>query len=133
MARWPQLRAEVPFVVPIGRERDGKPAFLEGEIDLLALDADGQRARVVDYKTGGHPGEPCDALARKHVLQASCYAYSLLMQGVQQIEAPFVRVECGQAQDPSQPQCVRYRFSADDVPVLAQAIARVHALAAKEG
>jgi len=60
------------------------------------------------------------------VLQASCYAYSLLMQGVQEVEASFVRVERGRADDPSQPQCVIYRFTAADRDVLEHAIAQAY-------
>lgn len=130
MAAWPQLRAEVPFFVTVALPGDAaQAAFLEGEIDLLALDEAGTRARVVDYKTGGNPAESRETLERKHVLQASCYAYSLLLQGVQEVEASFVRVERPRADDPKQPQCVTYRFTAEDAPLLEQAIAEAYLLA----
>ena len=124
MAGFDDLRAEAPFFVsiPFG---DGRQAFLEGEIDLLALD--GTLAVVVDYKTGGHAGEAPDELRRKHVLQAACYAYAIMLQGVCEVEAVFVRVERSREDDPAQPQCVRYRFEASDVPLLAEAIGGVYA------
>ena len=125
MAAFADLRAEVPFLVPLALP-DGANVFLEGEIDLLAFDETGTKAQVVDYKTGGHADEDAPALARKHVLQASCYAFALLLQGVHEVEASFVRVERPRADDSAQPQCVRYRFTAADVPVLAEAIARAY-------
>ena len=138
MARWENLHAEVPFFIPIclpaGDEglpiaAGESPVFLEGEIDLLATDEAGMRARVVDYKTGGNPAESRETLERKHVLQASCYAYSLLLQGFQEVEASFVRVERPRADKPSEPQCVGYRFMAADAPALERAIAQAYALA----
>ena len=72
-------RAEVPFFVRVGRGVDAP--FMEGEIDLLADGEDGRTALVVDYKTGGSPGESPAQLHEKHRLQALCYAYALLMQG----------------------------------------------------
>ena len=154
MAAFDDLRAEVPFFVAMpgaGREavvggEGGEESFLEGEIDLLALDGarayddarvpddarayddartlDGARAVVVDYKTGGRADESADDLRRKHVLQASCYAYALMRQGIGEVEAIFVRVERPREGD-GQPQCVRYRFGANDLPVLEAAIAEV--------
>ena len=140
MEAWDSLEPEVPFFIPLvldaaagegvaGQAAPARTVFLEGEIDLLAMSADGTRARVVDYKTGGNPAEAGQALREKHVLQASCYAYSLLLQGVQEVEASFVRVERGRADDAGQPQCVRYRFTAADVPDLRQAIAHAYLLA----
>ena len=123
MAAFDDLRAETPFFVAVPTA-EGRSAFLEGEIDLLALE-DG-RAVVVDYKTGGRADESDDALRCKHVLQASCYAYAIMRQGVREVEAVFVRVERPRASD-GQPQCVRYRFHLDDLPVLEQAISEVYA------
>ena len=123
MAKFDDLRAEVPFFVVVP-STSGEEAFLEGEIDLLALD--GNRAVVVDYKTGGRADESLDDLRRKHVLQAACYAYAIMRQGIQEVEAVFVRVERPRASD-DQPQCVRYRFSAGDLPLLETAIAGVYA------
>lgn len=124
-----------------GTDRSGSSFYLEGEIDLLALSPDGLRARVVDYKTGGRADESAAALARKHVLQACCYAYALIKQGVEEVDAVFVRVEQPQPSHgidaPSrtagadeaheegreEPQRVCYRFERKDEPVLAAAIA----------
>ncbi len=132
------LRAEVPFIVCLdggmlhcGEARLADDAqqksdlYLEGEIDLLALSEDGLHAQVVDYKTGGSPVETAAELARKHVLQASCYAYALLRDGVRSVDAAFVRVEQNDPLDPGQPQIVRYRFCVDDLAVLEQAIGSV--------
>ena len=99
--------------------------YLEGEIDLLALSEDSLSAQVVDYKTGGSPEETAAELARKHVLQASCYAYALLRGGVHSVDAAFVRVERDDPLDPGQPQIVRYRFNIDDLAVLEQTIGSV--------
>lgn len=129
MEAWPSLQAEVPFFVALQSAEGDAPIYLEGEIDLLAVDKQGMRASVVDYKTGGHPGETEDTLRQKHVLQASCYALSLLRQGMEEVEASFVRVERPRIDDPHQPQCVRYRFIAADMPALEQAIAQAYAMA----
>ena len=128
MARMSRLDAEVPFIISLPGE-DASDVFLEGEIDLLGLDEDGSHARIVDYKTGGWSGETQRDLQMKHVLQAACYAYAVLLQGVQSVEADFVRVERGCADAPQQPQCVRYRFEQEEVPQLAQAIAEAYAQA----
>ena len=127
MEQWPALQAEVPFFVGLTVAETGEQVFLEGEIDLLAADEDRKHARVVDYKTGGHADEPQAALREKHVLQASCYAFALLRQGFRDVEASFVRVERSRA-DASQPQCVRYRFTAADASLLEQAITQAYML-----
>ena len=121
------LRAEVPFFLRVPVEGEDKPVFLEGEIDLLGLSEDGARAVVVDYKTGGRADEGPDELAEKHVLQAACYAYAVMSQGVRSVEAVFVRVERACANRLDQPQCVRYRFVSDDLSELESAIAEVYA------
>lgn len=98
VAMWPRIEAEVPFFVGIPLAEGER--FLEGEIDLLATDgACGTRqdpagaALVVDYKTGGWPGEAACDVREKHRLQATCYAYAVLLQGFASVEAVFVRVE----------------------------------------
>lgn len=142
MSGFAQLSAEVPFFVevPMAAEAtsaalglppsiaDGSSTFLEGEIDLLALDDQAQHATVVDYKTGGNDAETVGDLSRKHVLQATCYAYAIMLQGTASVDAVFVRVERPRPADSSQPQCVRYHFDAQDMPVLAEAIAEAYAL-----
>ena len=138
MAQFADLRAEVPFFLHIpcsGLDRDCnaacasdvEEAFLEGEIDLFALDESAQHAFVVDYKTGGRDDETEDELYRKHVLQAACYAYAIMRQGITEVTAVFVRVERARADAPDQPQCVRYHFSSDDLPQVERAIIEVYA------
>ena len=125
------VRAEVPFFARLGTAQ--RSAYLEGEIDVLAeccapgaIDSSAGEALVVDYKTGGSPAETPEQLHEKHLLQATCYAYAVLSQGYAQVECVFVRVEQGRADAPSQPQTVRYRFSAADVPAMRQAIVQVY-------
>ena len=111
-----RLRAEVPFFVRMGHGADAP--FMEGEIDLLADGGDGRTALVVDYKTGGSPGETPAQLHEKHRLQALCYAYALLMQGYESAEFAFVRVEQPDDTKEGQPQQVNYTFSAADLPTI---------------
>ncbi len=104
------LAAEVPFMVSfnasemlevtpeIASTLDEKGLlpnriYLEGEIDGLAYNEENGEAFLIDYKTGGYPEETQEQLIQKHLLQASCYAYALLMQGFCAVEAHFVRVE----------------------------------------
>ncbi len=142
MSGFAQLNAEVPFFVevPLAAEptssalgasssvANGPSTFLEGEIDLLAFDDQVRHATVVDYKTGGSDVETVGDLSRKHVLQATCYAYAIMLQGIASVDAVFVRVERSRPADSSQPQCVRYHFDAQDMPVLAEAIAEAYSL-----
>ena len=111
-----RLRAEVPFFVRVGHGVDAP--FMEGEIDLLADGEDGRTALVVDYKTGGSPGETPAQLHEKHRLQALCYAYALLMQGYESTEFAFVRVEQPDDTKEGQPQQVNYTFTAADLPTI---------------
>ena len=121
------LAPEVPFFVKVPLP-SGEDAYLEGEIDLLGFDEPRERATVVDYKTGGRDDETEDDLRRKHVLQAACYAYAIMLQGTQEVDALFVRVERPRGDDPAQPQCVRYHFEQSDMHTLAQAIADAYVL-----
>ncbi len=130
MAACVDLAPEVPFFVSVPAHDATDKAYLEGEIDLLGFDETRTHAVVVDYKTGGRADESAEDLRRKHVLQASCYAYAIMLQGAREVDVVFVRVERARADDPAQPQCVRYRFTASDLPVLAQAIAEAYSLTA---
>lgn len=121
MAGYQDLRAEVPFFFAIDVGED-EPLYMEGSIDLLACEPDSATAHIVDYKTGGRADETPDALAAKHVLQAETYTYALLRQGMQHVDATFVRVEQESAQAAGQPQCVVYRFDAADRDKLHDAI-----------
>ena len=122
---------EAPFLVRVGGPCD--VAYLEGEIDLLGRIARaGTRERpagsalVVDYKTGGLPGETAEQLHEKHLLQATCYAYAVLLEGYAQVECVFVRVEQDRADAPGQPQTVSYRFDAADADEMGRALARAY-------
>ena len=125
------VRAEAPFLVRVGGACDA--AYLEGEIDLLGCVAPaGTReqpagsALVVDYKTGGSPAETAEQLHEKHLLQATCYAYAVLLEGYAQVECVFVRVEQDRADAPGQPQTVSYRFDAADADEMGRALARAY-------
>ena len=122
---------EAPFLVRVGGSRDA--AYLEGEIDLLGRVAPaGTReqpagsALVVDYKTGGLPSETAEQLHEKHLLQATCYAYAVLLEGYAQVECVFVRVEQDRSVAPGQPQTVSYRFDAADADEMGRALARAY-------
>lgn len=125
------VSAEAPFLVRVGGPCDA--AYLEGEIDLLGCVAPaGTReqpagsALVVDYKTGGSPAEGTEQLHEKHLLQATCYAYAVLLEGYAQVECVFVRVEQDRADAPGQPQTVSYRFDAADADEMGRALARAY-------
>ena len=125
------VRAEVPFFLQVGSA--AAPAFLEGEIDLLARvatpgvpTAPAGAARVVDYKTGGTAGESAEALHNKHLLQATCYALAVLQQGYSQVECVFVRVEQARTGNETQPQTVSYRFDAADAPAMRTAVVQAY-------
>ena len=122
---------EAPFLVRVGGPCD--VAYLEGEIDLLGRVAPaGTReqpagsALVVDYKTGGSPAETAEQLHEKHLLQATCYAYAVLLEGYTQVECVFVRVEQDRSDAPGQPQTVSYRFDAADADEMGCALARAY-------
>ena len=125
------VRVEVPFFLQVGSA--APPAFLEGEIDLLARvatpgvpTAPAGTALVVDYKTGGTAGESAEALHNKHLLQATCYALAVLQQGYSQVECVFVRVEQARAGNETQPQTVSYRFDAADAPAIRAAVVQAY-------
>lgn len=155
-----RVRAEVPFMVPVrlgavsegaANTADGTDGesggacacaassedaaalrYLEGEIDLLAESEDGKRAFVVDYKTGGSPEEGPERLHEKHLLQATCYAYALLLsRSFEQVDFAFVRVEQEDAKEPGQPQVVSYSFKATDAAMLEEAVVRAYLAAGR--
>ena len=109
MGAYESVRPEAPYLVRVGGPSDA--AYLEGELDLLGCVAPaGTReqpagsALVVDYKTGGSPAETAEQLHEKHLLQATCYAYAVLMEEYSQVECVFVRVEQHRADATGQPQ-----------------------------
>ena len=108
---WPLVRAEAPFFAPGSRVLSAFGAYAEGSIDLLCTDpADPSRALVIDYKTGGAPDEPVDALQSRHALQARIYADALHAAGYARVTCRFVRVEQPDSEDPSQPQVVTFEL-----------------------
>ena len=116
------LKPEAPFFIELV-EGDVR-AYMEGEIDLLAC-REGQltNALVIDYKTGGHDGEDTDTLHRKHLMQATCYAYAVLNQGFESVDLVFVRVERESSHMESEtglkePQYVSYHYTQEDVESL---------------
>ena len=70
--------------------------------------------------------ETAEQLHEKHLLQATCYAYAVLMEGYAQVECVFVRVEQDRADAPGQPQTVSYRFDAADAEEMGRALARAY-------
>ena len=136
------VRAEVPFCIALdaGGAREAgdlapdavetseggfvprNPFYLEGEIDLLCENGEGEPVLVVDYKTGGCADETPERLQEKHGLQARCYALAVLRQGAPAVELRFVRVEQEDAERPGQPQEVVYRFERADLPALEDAV-----------
>ena len=113
VSRYRSIRAEVPFFVRVGK--NARAPFLEGEIDLLADEGDGSSAFIVDYKTGGSPLEDAETLHSKHELQAKCYAYAVLAQGLEHVDLAFVRVEQhDESSSGDEPEIVSFSFSQDD-------------------
>ena len=121
----PDIQAEVPFSVAVG---EGSSRFyLVGEIDGLA--SDGDRALLIDYKTGGSPHEEPAVLRAKHLMQARCYAFALLSSGYASVCADFLRVE--QPAPDGGPQQVSYTFEAADLPELEAVIVAAQAEVAR--
>ena len=109
---WPRVQAEVPFFSAGESDFSHQGAYAEGSIDLLCTDpARPGAALVIDYKTGGCPGEDPAALAERHRLQARVYAAALAQAGYEDAELVFVRVEQDDPACPGEPQTVCYRSS----------------------
>lgn len=117
LASYTTLAAEVPFMVNL-TDKFNTNHFLEGEIDALGIQ--GTHACIVDYKTGGSASETKEEVFEKHLFQAQCYAYALLAQGFESVEATFVRVE--QASREGALQSCTYEFNSDDAEDLKQLI-----------
>ena len=96
---------------------------LEGVFDLLCFDEAHENAYVVDYKTGGKAQETPLQLHEKHGLQAMCYAYALLSQGVLQVDMDFVRVEQNDPAGADSLQTVAFHFDQGDKQHLQEVIA----------
>ena len=119
---YPQRFAEYPFCVQVGEH------VMEGEIDLLCVETlpnAEKKAFVVDYKTGGYDAETADQLCNKHVLQATCYAYAVLLQGFSQVDFAFVRVERDDPSGADTLQKVEYHFTSADLPTITESICSI--------
>ena len=106
---WPLVRSEVPFFQPRPDSPHGD--YLEGAIDLLCSDGSGERALVVDYKTGD-AGLSLEEVRERHAMQAEFYAGVLLAEGFSAVECTFVCVERDDPVSPGEPLVVRYAFGA---------------------
>ena len=80
---------------------------------------------MVDYKTGGYDAETADQLCNKHVLQATCYAYAVLLQGFSQVDFAFVRVERDDPSGADTLQKVEYHFTSADLPTITESICSI--------
>jgi len=104
-----ELATRVAHSGHVAREEPIRVSFgetaLVGNVDVLALT--GERALIVDYKTGKNPdgasGDRCDG----YELQAKCYALAAFEAGAREVEAVFCFVEHG-------PRELVFTFSADD-------------------
>ncbi len=110
---------EYPFTLQFAETNQA----LEGVFDLLCFDETHENAYVVDYKTGGKAQETPQQLHEKHGLQAMCYAYALLSQGVLQVDMDFVRVEQNDPAGADSLQTVAFHFDQGDKQHLQEVIA----------
>lgn len=81
------LVAENPFCVSLGD--DTEEFLLAGSMDLFTRD--GERARIVDYKSGTSGGP--EELKRDYDIQAKCYAFAALRAGASEVVVTIVRPE----------------------------------------
>ena len=92
------VAAEQPVLVQLGE------TLLTGSVDLMGWEGD--RALVVDYKSGSAPeGSERD---EAYELQAQCYALAAFGAGAREVEVNFVFVEHGDSEGR------RFEFSAKD-------------------
>ncbi|MDO4590207.1 MAG: UvrD-helicase domain-containing protein [Slackia sp.] len=130
-----RLDSEMPFFVDVRRSASEARVqdacavpvvrYLEGSIDLFAAglsDASPDAALIVDYKTGGAPGETVGELYAKHALQAVCYAYAALRSGYGMLDVAFVYVEHPGLASPDAALTIDYRFERDDIDLLERII-----------
>ncbi len=104
---WPHIACEVPFFVQVNCEHG---TYAEGYIDLLA--SDGNKALVIDYKTG-NKSQSDDELYAHHKQQAALYAQVLSMRGFSEIVCKFVCVE--RTDSLGEPTVLSYEFTEEDV------------------
>ena len=116
------VRTEAPFAV---RLESGAGAFLlDGSLDVYAVD--GQRALIVDYKSG--TSGSAEELIERYRLQAECYALAALRDGRTDVRVVFVRPQV-RADDGSLQQ-IGYEFGPDDEGRIVARIEGVHVLMA---
>lgn len=101
-----RIERECPVRVPLGR------THLIGSIDLLSWS--GEKALIIDYKTGEAPGADSPRLPG-YRLQASCYALATLKAGAEEVEVVFAFLEHGA-------ENLTFRFDCGDLPALEDAI-----------
>lgn len=131
-----RLDSEMPFFVDVRRSASetrihdayAVPAvrYLEGSIDLFAAGLPGAAsgaALIIDYKTGGAPGETVGELYAKHALQAVCYAYAALCGGYDTLDVAFVYVEHAAPASADTALTIDYRFERDDIDLLESIVA----------
>lgn len=120
VAACPSARREVAFALSLA---DGDETFvLDGAIDVYARD--GERALIVDFKTGAHAGTAAE-LEEKHRLQAECYALAAFRDGAKKVEAVFVMPEC--EDESGVMRRAHFEFDADrDERHISETIAAVH-------
>jgi RecB family exonuclease len=108
----------VTFAVPLSR------TLLVGKIDLLARHGD--RAVIVDYKTGHAGAGPLDPARFEG--QARCYALAALAAGAGEVELRFVALE---RLIDGRPEEVVFTYRASDAEALRRELdARVEAMSA---
>lgn len=100
----PTVRRETAFAIHVG----GADGFLlDGSIDVYA--ADGDRALIVDYKTG-KAGVSIEEAGHTYELQARCYALAAARDGRASVDVVFVRPEAGS-------EVVEFNFGPRDAEV----------------
>jgi hypothetical protein len=108
VAAHPDVRRELPFALDVGG------IVLRGRLDLLARDGD--RALVVDYKTGLHPEDDDAGVVRDrlYAVQERVYALAALDAGAVEVDVAFAFLD--------DDAVAERRFTTDDRPVLAAAL-----------
>ena len=90
---------------------------------LLPADPRGDfKALRVSVRAGNHQGAVREGTEEPPVHAGNDTLGLILEQGIEQVDACFVRVEQPRLDELDQPQCVLYRFSACDLGFLEQAI-----------
>lgn len=127
MAGHRELRAEVPFYVPLEVEGLPKPLVVNGSIDLLGYDDPQGTAWICDYKTG-YTDLPIEDREKVFRHQALTYAYAALMAGFSKVHLSFLLVDVD-AGSGNIEQCV---FSPEEGPLWTLESVRGELLASTE-